>query len=60
MKKPKNKAKNLERGKKKGIKESKRRKLVKAKMVKRKEAIRRDKIRKEEKFQEYMNNLTGG
>lgn len=59
MKKPKNKAKNLERGKKKGVKEANRRKVVKAKMLKRKESIRLEKIKKEQKFQDYLNNLMG-
>jgi hypothetical protein len=59
MKKSKNKAKNIERGKKKGIKEANRRKVVKAKMLKRKEAVRLEKVKKEQKFQEYLNNLVG-
>jgi hypothetical protein len=59
MKKSKNKAKNIERGKKKGIKEANRRKVVKAKMLKRKEAVRLEKVKKEQKFQEYLNNLMG-
>lgn len=60
MKKPnKQKSDNPERGRKKGIKEAKRRKTTKIKLAKRKEAIRMDKIRKERKFQQYMDNLTG-
>lgn len=53
------KAINLERGKKKGLKDAKRRKVVKAKLTKRRETARHDKARKEQKFQEYMNNLMG-
>ena len=60
MKKPnRNKKDNPERGKKRGIKEAKRRKAVRLKMVKRKESIRLDKIKKEQKFQEYLGNLMG-
>lgn len=58
MRKP-NKSNTPERARKKGEKEAKRRKAVKAKMVKRKEAVRMDRIRKEEKFQQYLNNLMG-
>lgn len=60
MKKPNfKKADNPERGKKKGLKDAKRRKATKAKLVKRKEAVRLDKIKKEQKFQDYLNNLMG-
>lgn len=59
MKKPKKVKNGPQRAKRIGEKRQKRAKISHLKKLKRKEAIRLEKVRKEQKFREYVSNLTG-